>query len=496
MKEIGRDSLKETIIEDTLKYSSSQYGSQFVNIVTSVLLSRFLGPYYIGIWSMLRIVLDYCSYLILGVNKAAIYKIPFYIGKGDKKKAVEVQDLAFSFILVASLVVSIGLISTGFIFMNRWPIEWVAGFFAISAFMILNRIYLFYILLLRAKGNFSVLSKGIIFDAIMNLILVVTLVRSFRLYGLFVVVCILAILNTLFLKYLSKYTLRFKFQLEGILELIKYGIPLLLLSVLNMILKTIDRVMIAKMLGITFVGYYSISIMGRNYATGISSHLGVVSIPKILGEYGRRENIDDIKKFVIVPTKTIAYLIAPFLALIFFIAPFFVKKALPQYIPGILSLQILLISVFFNACISQTTQFLIAINKKQKLVIFSILAILLNIILNYIFIKIGYGIYGVAWGTSLTSFFIFLAIQYYAMAQFEKFKKIVSFFIILLIPFVYILCSVFLIESLIYMQNLYVETLFKIMILSIIALPLFLYIDKDTGVLKSIFRIIRLKLKF
>jgi O-antigen/teichoic acid export membrane protein len=324
----------------------------------------------------------------------------------------------------------------------------------------------------------------------------VTLVKSFRLYGLFFVVCILAISNTLFLCFLSKYTLRFKFQLKGILELIKYGVPLLLLSVLNMILKTIDRIMIAKMLGLTFVGYYSLAIMGRNYATGISSHLGVVSIPKILGEYGRRENIDDIKKFVIVPAKTIAYLMAPFLALMFFVAPLFVEKVLPQYIPGILSLQILLISVFFNACISQTTQFIIAINKKEKLVIFSMFAIVLNIILNYIFIKIGYGIYGVAWGTSLTSFFIFLTIQYYAMAQFDKFKKIVSFFIILLIPFVYILCSVLLIELLICMQNLYMETLFKMMILAIIAIPLFIYIDKDTGVLKSIFKIIRLKLKF
>ncbi len=496
MKETNKDSLKETIIEDTLKYSSSQYGSQFINIISSVLMTRILGPYNLGIWSMLKIVLSYCGYSILGVNKAAVYKIPFYIGKGDTKSAEEVKDLSFSFILLASFVVSIGLISVGFIFMKSWPIEWIAGLFAISVFMILNRIYLFYILLLRAKGNFSVISKGIIFDAIMNLILVVTLVRGFSLYGLFFVICILAVLNTLFLYFLSRYTIKFRFQLKGILELIKYGIPLLLLSVLNMILRTVDRIMIANMLGITFVGYYSIAIMGRNYATGISSHLGVVSIPRILGEYGKRENMDDIKKFVIVPTKTVAYLMAPFLALIFFTAPLIVEIFLPQYIPGILSLQILLISVFFSSCHSQTMQFIIAINKKEKLVVFSILAVLLNILLNYIFIKIGYGIYGVALGTSLTSFFVFLIIQYYAMAQFEEFKKIVSFFIILLIPFVYILCSVLLIESLIYMQNLYVETLFKIMILSIIALPLFIYIDKDTGVLKSIFKIIRLKLKF
>jgi O-antigen/teichoic acid export membrane protein len=254
--------------------------------------------------------------------------------------------------------------------------------------------------------------------------------------------------------------------------------------------------MIAKMLGLTFVGYYSLAIMGKNYATGMSSHIGVVSVPKILGEYGKRENLDDIKKFVIVPTKIIAYLMAPFLALIFFATPLVVEEVLPKFIPGILSLQILLISVFFSTCFSQTTQFLIAINKKGKLVVFSMLGILLNIILNYVFIKKGYGIYGVAWGTSLTSFFIFLTVQYYAMGQFEKFKGICSFFISLLIPFVYILCSVLLIEYLICMQNLYVETLFKIMILSIIAIPLFIYIDKNTGVLKSIFKVIRLKLKF
>ena len=90
MKETNKDSLKETIIEDTLKYSSSQYGSQFINIISSVLMTRILGPYNLGIWSMLKIVLSYCGYSILGVNKAAVYKVPFYNDKGDKKIAEDV----------------------------------------------------------------------------------------------------------------------------------------------------------------------------------------------------------------------------------------------------------------------------------------------------------------------------------------------------------------------------------------------------------------------
>ena len=90
MKETNKDSLKETIIEDTLKYSSSQYGSQFINIISSVLMVRILGPYNLGIWSMLKIVLSYSGYSILGVNKAAVYKVPFYVDKGDKKIAEDV----------------------------------------------------------------------------------------------------------------------------------------------------------------------------------------------------------------------------------------------------------------------------------------------------------------------------------------------------------------------------------------------------------------------
>ncbi len=76
--------------KDSLKYSSSQYGFQFINIISPVLMTRFFGPYYMGIWSMLKIVLSYSGYSILGVNKAAVYKVPFYNDKGDKKIAEDV----------------------------------------------------------------------------------------------------------------------------------------------------------------------------------------------------------------------------------------------------------------------------------------------------------------------------------------------------------------------------------------------------------------------
>jgi len=495
MTQIDNGSLKHNMVKDTLQYSSAYYLAQGLHFATGVLMRRYLGPYAIGIWSMLKVALTYCGYALLGVNKAAIYKIPYYLGKKDEAEANRIQDQAFSFIMLASVVASIGLLITGIVFMNRWSIEITIGFFAISVYVLLNRVYMYYILLLRARANFKVISKGIIFDAILNLIFVVTLVKTYRLYGLYIAVCILVILNTLFLHFLSRYRIRFSLQLRGVEKLVRYGLPLLLLSFLSVILLTIDRIMIARMLGLTFVGYYSIGVMGRTYAISASSQIAAVSIPRMLGRYGENDRIGDIKKFAIVPTKVIAYLIAPVLALMFFLGPLLVKTLLPQYIPGILALQILLISIFFISCFAQPRQFMIAINKKRQLVIFSAVAILMNTILNYVLIKRGYGIYGVAWGTSVASVFLFIMIQYYAMAQFERPSKILVFLISVFLPFVYIMAIVLLLEAVIHMQNLYMETLIKMFVVAIAAVPLFVYINRETGVVDVIFKIVRERIR-
>ena len=86
--------IKERIIKDTAKYNLVQYFSQFLGFFSAMAIRRFLGPYYMGIWSLFRVVIDYSSCTSLGVESAATYKIPFLKGKGDKKS--EKEDLSSS----------------------------------------------------------------------------------------------------------------------------------------------------------------------------------------------------------------------------------------------------------------------------------------------------------------------------------------------------------------------------------------------------------------
>ncbi|MFA5337297.1 MAG: oligosaccharide flippase family protein [Candidatus Omnitrophota bacterium] len=475
--------LKNQIIKDTAKYNIAHYASQFLGIFTSVAMRRLLGPYYIGIWNILQLVMSYFTYLSLGVDTAAQYKIPFFRGKKDKKAETEITNCVFSFLLVASVLSSIIVLIATFILRDKYPTEIIVGLIAISFCIILQRLYTYYLVVLRANNDFSTISKSVLFDAVINLILILLLVNNFKIYGLYIAVALMPLINTLFIDRLAKYKIKLVFNPKQTLNLIVYSFPFLTIGVLNIVLRSIDRLIIAKMLGITAVGYYSLALMGKNYVVGLYNNFGIVTIPRILETYGREGNVESIKKFVTSTTEAIAYLFPPFLGVMFLISPILVKWVLPNFVPGILAMQILLFDVFFQSCSPQIEPFLIALNKQKNLVPIIIGTIILSFGINYFFIKIGLGINGVAIGTSIASFVYFIFTLTYAMRHFAGSKEILKFIGIIIFPLVYAVFLILTCQYFIHIHNAYLEVSAKIIILVLAYMPLLFYIERKTNVL-------------
>ncbi len=485
---------KKQIIKDVFKLTSARYLSQGLGFFTSIAMRRFLGPFYMGIWSLFRVVLDYCSYVLVGVNEGVCYIIPTLMGKNNKIEENKVCDSSFNFIFFISLITSFIIIFVTIFLRNRFPIEVIIGLFVLSVYLILDRICGYYMLLLRARKNFGILSKSIIFDSVANLILVFLLIRNFKIYGLYASIVILSIINTIFIHSLAKYQIRLNFKFDGIIKIIKCGLPISLSGLLEGILQSVDRIMIGKMIGVVAVGYYSIPIMTKSYIAQLST-FGTVLYPHLLEAYGKSENIDEIKKFVLVPPKVNAYLLPTLLGLIFFIAPLLIKTILPKFIPGILAMQILLIDMYFRSFYPQAFHFMIALKKQIRTIPIIIGAIILNIIGNYLLIKIGWGINGVALATSLVSMLIFLILQTYAMKHFAKPKEILSFILKIFLPFVYSLVFLLLIDRFFTLSNIYISTLLKCAVYILATLPLLFHIEQQTRIINIIFNIIKEKNK-
>jgi O-antigen/teichoic acid export membrane protein len=435
-----------------------------------------------GIWNLLKVIMSYCNYNTLGAAAAVAYKIPFFQGKKDQHAVSEIQNSFFSFSMLAASLTSAGLLVVAFVLKQKFSVEVVVGIYIISIYTILQKIYNTYVIFTRAYKDFTALSKLIWIDSLLNLLFVFLLVKHFKLYGLYASVILTIILDILCLRYLTKYELKYQIVWRRIVELIKYGTPILISGILSTILFTTDRIMIAKFIGVTQVGYYGIGIMARGYVYALSNDFSTIVMPHMAEYYGSTAKTEHMEKIVAVSTEVIAYLLPFALGGIFIVFPLLVNIVLPQFTPGILVMQILLLDMFFRSCAPQFKHFLIVVGKQTKLMFITILAIILNILLNYLFIKRGWSIYGVALATSITSFFVFLVILLYMTSLVSNKRSIYKLIFKIMLPLSYAAFVVLSIDRFINIQSLIIKTMVNLFILIIFYLPLLIYINRKTKV--------------
>jgi O-antigen/teichoic acid export membrane protein len=485
---------KKTIISNIFQYASAQYFSQFIGFFTAILIRKFLGPVSMGIWSMLGVIKGYVSYANLGVTSAVPYKLPVLKGQGKQAEINDLTSVVFNFITIITFVCSIGVIIYALIFGRSLPREIFIGLLALSVMLISQRVYTYYMVLLRAHRDFNILSKSIIFDALVNLALIILIVSKFRLYGFFAIVIIMPVLNVLFIRRYVTYNLKFSFNFKGIVYYIKYGFPLCVNGILYQILHSIDKIMIASMLGLEHLGFYSIALMTESYGTGIAKNFSIVIQPHFLEDFGAN-GMEKSSRHVIFYSEATAYFMAILLSFIFICAPIFIKYVLPAFTPGIMALKIFLLAIFFFTISPYSSNFLVALEKQAKLIPITVLSILLNVALNYGLIKNGHGINGAAFATAISAFISFCVVSIYALSHCQRKYDIAVFFFKILFPLFYCLICVSAIGYIIHLQNQFFETMARALLLAICVVPLVFYINKKTGVAKILREIILNKIK-
>lgn len=477
---------KKKILGHILNYASSQYFSQFMGFFTAVFMRMFLGPFNIGVWSILRVVADYSAYTHLGTTSTVFYKLPYHRAKGEMQEADNVKDVVFTYLALTTFVMGIGIAIYAFLFRSTLMPQIFWGLLVVSVLIFCRRIYTYYVTLLRVNKNFTVLSKSIIFDAVVNFGLVLVLVRNFQLKGLFASVILMPIMNVLFIKYFVDFDIKYRLSLNKLGSYIKFGFPLFIVSILSLILYSVDRIMIAKFLGLEALGFYSIGIMARMYGEGLSRNFNVVITPHFLEDYGKAGDIETATKYLKVPAELMSTFMVLILGMIYIAAPPLVVYILPKFTPGIMSMKLLLLAAFFYVASPQSQHFLIVVNKQTKLVPIIGVVIFVNIILNFVFIKLGYGITGVALATVISAFVSFSIVLTYAMMHIENILGTLKFAVLLLSPLVYSVFVLLALDRMILISNPLLSVLVKVLLFVILFIPWIYRVNKRTSVLSII----------
>ena len=266
------------------------------------------------------------------------------------------------------------------------------------------------------------------------------------------------------------------------------------MAILYHIMNSFDRIFVILKLGKKAMGFYTIAAMLRMFISFLPGLASEVLEPIVYHSYGESHSVDSINKFLYGPIIIIAFLGPYFLGLGYIISPVIIHKLLPKYTPSIIAIQILILGSFFSSIASPTRSFFIALRKQSIVMFFYIPAILTGAIFtwlglqkypNLIIVSIGFSI------SALT--FALIALSYSFWLDKFSISMVILNFVEKLLPYIYSLFSLFLIELLLLKGFFITDSLLKkriiyIGIYTITYIPIFLYFISKTklfGLLKK-----------
>ncbi len=159
--------------------------------------------------------------------------------------------------------------------------------------------------------------------------------------------------------------------------------------------------------------------------------------------YGKEQTTEGLKRYLTRPTLIMGYLGCPLLGILCLTIHLPIQWLLPKYIPAILPGQILIISSFFMIIANMPGTILFSLNRQNLAMAITAVSVLVGAVADYIMIKSGRGIVGVALGTSL-SFVLYSALMMLSSLRALKMSIRESTYFLLLLgtPYVVLLALV------------------------------------------------------
>jgi len=419
-----------------------------VSFVRGFIVPGVLGPSMYGIIELLRLLQTMLGFSDLGFREAYLRLV---IADNDKKNPdVAIKDLqntVFSFLLISSLLGTIITILIP-IFINQDTPEmarlmWfcytataITHFFTLSGTIFYQTQYV--------NKNFSLISKLTAFQSILSFVLIISTVFFWNIYGVFLAETVSVIVIQSIYFYKTKIQLQFSIKYKEFTRIFKFAYPFFLSNLGFYFARLSDRTIITMFLSIKDLGIYG-------FALNLSTQLRLVSVafnevitPYFLEKIASEKNLFRIKENIKEYTHFVVALTLLIIVPLFFLIDFIVL-ILPKFSDAINVLKILLINTYIITIPLYQILILGSANiKKQKIVSLNlIIGGLINWGLSIALVKSGYGIFGVAIGTTISNFII-VTLHFGFSHKYYLKRKELWYYIKMIVPLILLIILAFL----------------------------------------------------
>jgi len=391
---------RRTITHNLFHYIPGVFFRGVVGLLNTLLRPKLLTPQWFGLWSLLKVIPDYTSYLHLGARTGMRISVPRLIANKDDEALHTTVASAFWGSLIPNAGVSAALLILAAC--GHYSTELRIGLAAMAALIILDRLYEHCAAVLQGHQMFRELSRVMYLRNGLQLVLSIPLMLYLGLYGLLIALPASYVVALLYLQSLKPMPLAGRFSRSAYLELVKLGIPLMGSSFLATLIITSGRLLVAVYLTTEEVGYYALGTLLVGSMLRFPEAARQVVEPRVLEKADTLHDHTVLDNYLFRPLAISACYTPLIIAPLFFLIPVLIAWFLPRYTLGIIPMQIFLFGFYFRALSYPLNNIIVAYRLQKDLAILTALSLLVDIGLSLYALKAGFGIIGVAVATSAT----------------------------------------------------------------------------------------------
>ena len=382
-------------------YMGAVYLAQGIAVLRSFINARFLGPHDYGFWGWLVFIISFGYFVHLGVQEIMLKDVPALQAKGREAEAQRLIQMSFTFYLSMLLA---GAVLMGFLSLvlpgaTSTVQQW--GWIVAGVVMIVEVLFYFEQVVARSLGYFSKIGKTLFVTNVISLFLTCLLVIPYGIAGIYWVAVLTPVFGFGFLHRYTRYPIKFVWVSERLKRMIHNGWPIVAMGLCFLAVSWVDRWIVMKYLGVVPHGFYtlgaSISLMLFLFPKGLADVLE----PKLHFGHSREPSGNSIKSNFLKPVLILAWLMPGFLLMGHVFLPLVVKLFLPDYLPGLMVIRILIWTSFLGGLMAMTKSSLVALGYQKQTLPVILFAIVINMSVSLWMVQQGYGVAGVAVGSAV-----------------------------------------------------------------------------------------------
>lgn len=403
------------MLSNILHFSGSNLYRHLLGFLTSLFRPMALGPELYGLWNLMNIIPTYGSYLHLGSRTAMRYAIPQMRSRQEDILIAKTKKSVVSGSLLINGI--IGLLLLLVAAFGDYRGEHQHGLIAFAVVLVLTCFYEHSISELKGEQNFLLVSKANYVRFSLNFLLTAALIFQFKFYGALAALILSMLITLLFVGRRYPLTVPGYLDIPLFISKVKFGWPIVILDVVTLLLRSIDKLLIAAYIGTNALGLYAIATMILGPLMNIPGASREVVEQALMARDDGLNQKQKLEDYYFKPLRYTAYLMPALIGCTYLPLPIFIDIALPDYKEAVEPTQILLISSYFLA-LSYPCRGIIVANKWQmKAAGFAIIAALANLGLSFTMLENGFGIEGVAMSTGISFALLFLILFSFVFHQ-------------------------------------------------------------------------------